>query len=95
MSSSLGSSSLGEKPDSGSIGQTSPNDTGTVTVARESPPIVWLARLGAVFVAIQAYVYIRWIFSDSFSPIPTGPDEVPTHTRWSLSGRRRSSASSA
>ncbi|WP_461418205.1 spirocyclase AveC family protein [Gordonia sp. GN26] len=74
------SSSLGEKPDSGSIGQTSPDDTGTVTVAKESPPIVWLARLGAVFVAIQAYVYIRWIFSDSFSPIPTGPDEVPTHT---------------
>ncbi|MCZ4578627.1 spirocyclase AveC family protein [Gordonia amicalis] len=74
------SSSLGEKPDSGAVGQTSPDDPVAAPVAKESPPIVWLARLGAVFVAIQAYVYIRWIFSDSFTPIPTGPDDVPTHT---------------
>ena len=73
------SSSLGEKPDSG-VGQFSPEEPVAEPVAKDSPPIVWLARLGAVFLAIQAYVYIRWIFSDSFTPIPTGPDAVPTHT---------------
>lgn len=47
------------------------------TGAKESPPVVWLARLGAVFVAIQLYVYLRWIFSDKFTPTPAGPDPIP------------------
>ncbi|WP_085128165.1 spirocyclase AveC family protein [Mycolicibacter engbaekii] len=45
--------------------------------AKESPPIVWLARLGAVFVVFQLYVYLRWIFSDSFASTPAGPDPIP------------------
>lgn len=49
---------------------------------RDSPPIVWLARVGALIVALQAYIYIRWILSDEFTPIPPGPDPVPTHTVW-------------
>ncbi|MGE2727583.1 spirocyclase AveC family protein [Mycolicibacterium pulveris] len=47
---------------------------------KDSPPIVWLARLGAVFVVFQIYVYLRWIFSDAFAPAPLGPDEVPGST---------------
>lgn len=43
----------------------------------DSPPIIWLARLGAVFLVIQLYVYLRWIFSDKFTPTPSGPDPVP------------------
>lgn len=48
--------------------------------AKDSPPIVWLARLGAVFVAIQLYVYLRWISSDQFAPAPNGPDPIPGPT---------------
>lgn len=53
---------------------------GETTAAKDSPPIVWLARLGAVFVAMQAYVYLRWIFSDKFVTTPSGPDPVPGST---------------
>lgn len=38
---------------------------------------MWLARLGAVFVVFQLYVYARWIFSDEFRPAPAGPDPIP------------------
>lgn len=48
--------------------------------AKDSPPIVWLARLGAVFVVIQVYVYLRWIFSDKFVAMAGGPDPIPTST---------------
>lgn len=48
--------------------------------AKDSPPIVWLARLGAVCVLLQLWVYGRWIFSDQFAPAPTGPDEIPGST---------------
>lgn len=50
------------------------------TGAKDSPPIVWLARLGAVFVVFQTYVYLRWIFSDKFAPAPNGPDRIPGST---------------
>lgn len=48
------------------------------TGAKDAPPIVWLARLGAVFVVFQAYVYLRWIFSDKFTAAPLGEDPIPT-----------------
>ncbi|WP_083883993.1 spirocyclase AveC family protein [Nocardia higoensis] len=48
--------------------------------AQDSPPIVWLARVGALIVALQLYIYIRWILSDDFAPVPHGPDEIPTST---------------
>jgi hypothetical protein len=51
-----------------------------VHATRDSPPIVWLARLGAVFVALQIYVYLRWIFSDKFTSTPTGRDKIPDST---------------
>lgn len=43
------------------------------------PVTVWAAA-GAVFVAIQASVYLRWILSDDFRPTPTGADPVPAGT---------------
>lgn len=48
--------------------------------AKESPPIIWLARLGAVFLVFQVYVYLRWILSDRFVSTPSGPDAVPGST---------------
>ena len=36
-----------------------------------------LARIGVLFVLLQMYVYGRWIFSDQFTPTPTGPDPLP------------------
>lgn len=51
--------------------------TGLFDGAKDSPPIVWLARLGGVFLAFQVYVYLRWIFSDRFTPMPSGLDPVP------------------
>jgi Spirocyclase AveC-like len=49
-------------------------------VPKDSPPVIWLARLGAVFVVFQAVVYARWIFSDKFVSTPSGPDPVPDST---------------
>lgn len=50
------------------------------SAGKDSPRIVWLARLGALFVCLQAYVYIRWILSDNFESTPTGADPVPGPT---------------
>lgn len=50
------------------------------TGAKDSPPIVWLARLGAVFVVFQTYIYLRWICSDKFAPADNGPDDIPGYT---------------
>lgn len=51
-----------------------------LSVGKDSPPVVWLARLGAGFVVLQAYVYLRWICSNRFAATPTGPDPVPGAT---------------
>lgn len=51
-------------------------------IGKDSPPIVWLARIGAVILVFQIYVYARWIFSDEFYRVPPGPDPVPTTTFW-------------
>ncbi len=51
--------------------------TGLWKGSKDSPPIVWLARLGGVFLVFQLYVYLRWIFSDRFTPTPSGPDPIP------------------
>lgn len=43
---------------------------------RDAPRVVWLARIGVLFVLLQAYIYGRWIFSDQFTPAPTGSDPL-------------------
>jgi len=50
-------------------------DTPQTTAA--APPVVWLARLGGLFLILQLYIYGRWIFSDFFVATPTGPDALP------------------
>lgn len=42
---------------------------------RLRPVHIW-AGLGAVFVAVQAAVYIRWVTSSDFRATPTGPDRI-------------------
>lgn len=41
----------------------------------------WLAGLGAVCIVVQAIVYLRWIGSPAFRPVPLGPDLVPPVVR--------------
>lgn len=52
----------------------------TTEHGHESPAITWLARFGAFFVAVQIYVYARWITSDHFKAADSGPDKVPHST---------------
>lgn len=40
----------------------------------DSPWVVWLARLGAVFLILEVYVLGRWITSDAFQRVMPGPD---------------------
>ncbi|WP_156371244.1 spirocyclase AveC family protein [Nocardia arizonensis] len=42
---------------------------------KDSPRVVWLARLGALFLVLELYVFIRWILSDHFKRVQPGPDE--------------------
>lgn len=41
------------------------------------PAIKAWAVVGAVFLAFQAYVYVRWISGPYFKRVPTGPSHVP------------------
>ncbi|MGB8403197.1 MAG: spirocyclase AveC family protein [Mycobacterium sp.] len=43
---------------------------------RDSPPIVWLARLGVLFLALEVYVFARWVASSDFVATPTGNDPL-------------------
>jgi hypothetical protein len=56
------------------------SDPATPPGAHDSPPVIWLARVGALIVVLQAYIYLRWIFSDNFANTPEGADPVPTFT---------------
>jgi len=42
--------------------------------------LVW-AGLGAVFLAVQIYVYAAWILSPDFQTTPVGPDPIPMIVR--------------
>src|ERR1700756_6065212 len=44
---------------------------------RRARPVLWWAALGAAAVAMQLYVYGRWVTSRDFAPTPTGPDPGP------------------
>ena len=47
------------------------------TAGRRARPVLWWAALGAAAVAMQLYVYGRWVTSSNFAPTPTGADPVP------------------
>jgi Spirocyclase AveC-like len=48
-----------------------------IAPGRRARPVLWWAALGAAAVAMQLYVYGRWVTSRDFAPTPTGPDPVP------------------
>jgi hypothetical protein len=46
-------------------------------VGPRAKPIKYWASFGAFVIALQLYVYIRWLSSSSFKRTPTGADAVP------------------
>ncbi|MDV7172451.1 hypothetical protein [Gordonia amicalis] len=44
-------------------------------VGPDSPVVVWLARLGAVFLVLELYIFGRWVTSDSFQRVMPGTDD--------------------
>jgi Spirocyclase AveC-like len=52
-------------------------DHSSPALRRSARPVLWWAALGLLAIAFQAYVYTRWVSSDDFHSVPTGPDAVP------------------
>jgi hypothetical protein len=52
-------------------------DHSSPAMRRSARPVLWWAALGLLALAFQAYVYTRWVSSDDFHSVPTGPDPVP------------------
>lgn len=50
------------------------------TPPRPTPPILWWAAVGAVFVAFALYVQGGWLLTDAH-PVPTGVTPVPTYAK--------------
>ena len=50
---------------------------GSLVTERPSPAVKWWAGLGAAVIALQLYVYTRWVFSPHFRRVDSGPDEIP------------------
>lgn len=44
---------------------------------RRIVPVKWWAGLGAAALAVQAAILVRWLFSDDFHHVSSGPDPVP------------------
>lgn len=52
-----------------------------VVAEKASQPVKWWATLGAAVIALQLYVYTRWVFSPHFARVDSGPDEIPLAMR--------------
>ena len=48
---------------------------------RPAAPVRWWAGAGTFFVALQAYVYLRWVLSPDFHRVSPGPDSIPLSFR--------------
>lgn len=57
--------------------QTTEVDRGGSAQPRFAPVQVW-AAVGALFLALETYVFAAWIVSGEATPTPTGPTPVPT-----------------
>ncbi|MGB9305937.1 MAG: spirocyclase AveC family protein [Mycobacterium sp.] len=53
------------------------SDTSQGGIRGDAPRIVWLARIGGIFLLLELYVLGSWIFSDDFTSTPTGSDPLP------------------
>lgn len=51
--------------------------TATHIEVRRMRPVLWWAAIGIAAVAVQTYVYLRWITGPNFRSVPMGPDPVP------------------
>lgn len=50
---------------------------GLAVVPRQVAPVKVWASLGAVLLAFEAYLLIRWLASSEFARVPSGPDSPP------------------
>jgi hypothetical protein len=55
------------------------------TQSRQPSAVRVFAVLGAGLTVLSAYCFTRWVFSDDFQPVPTGPDQMAT---WRFVGLR-------
>ena len=55
--------------------------TSGLAAEKPSPPVKWWAAFGALVIAMQLYVYGRWVFSPYFRRVNSGPDEIPLGIR--------------
>lgn len=54
-------------------------------VEKKFKPVIFFAISGAIFLALEIYVMIDWIFfSGKVQRTPTGPDPVPEWMQWSI-----------
>lgn len=51
---------------------------------RRARPVLWWAGIGAILLALEAYVIGDWILSGNAKPTPVGPSPVPTYMKVSL-----------
>jgi hypothetical protein len=51
------------------------------TTGKTFKPVKVWAVIGGFFLALQAYIYAAWIFSDQFTRTPKGPDPIPTYMK--------------
>nr|MDT0523564.1 spirocyclase AveC family protein [Streptomyces sp. DSM 41633] len=47
-------------------------------------PVLFWSSVGAVCVAVAAYVYLSWIVSGNAAPVDPGPDAIPGGTRLAI-----------
>jgi len=53
------------------------NAAGHAVAHRQTPPIKWFAAAGAVGLAFEIYVLVRWVAGPFFKHVPTGPTPEP------------------
>jgi Spirocyclase AveC-like len=55
-------------------------------VSRPVPAVWWWAAVGVVALAIEAYIWVKWLTGPNFARVPTGPDQPPAWMRSALTG---------
>lgn len=52
-----------------------------VEPSRRVPPVRFWAWIGAAFIALELYVFVRWFANGHAKSTPAGPDEVPLYMK--------------
>jgi len=53
-----------------------------IALPASEAPVKLCATLGAAWVVVPGYVFIRWVTADYFGATPPGPDVTPASTIW-------------